>query len=511
MSIYALFFLSGAWASEPLPLSLQALGADEPSSLEPGFFGDARLRADALSDPVLDDIGTVSDRGPWLTSRLRLGGRYEAERGAGALEFELLSGRVLGGTDVGQGYLLDGVFAVDRSGGPGDLLGALPRQAWVGIQGPAGLARVGTQTFTWGTGMLANDGAGDPVFGDAVRGSVMNRVLGAWTPWRADEGAGWLRGVGVLGAFDVVLRDDNAALLDGDLAVQGVVGIRSEAPRWQLGALSVLRWQRDRLDPYHPTGHPTTLAWPLGGHARVQLTDPTANQTLGIEAEVVGITGRTERPWSDETVAQGARIRSLGAVGRLRWDHNAAGVTALLEGGAASGDNDSRDGVVRTFTMHSDHNVGLVLFEELLPLLTANALDRVADPALSAVPAAGGRFAVAQGGVHNALYLYPTSRVRVAQGVELRVGGMSAWSAGDLVDLYNTALSGGYNTTYGGQSPGDRHLGVEGLLGTVVRIPVGSTSLDSRVEAAVFAPGAAFDGMDLQTLATVRAGVDWRW
>ena len=69
----------------------------------------------------------------------------------------------------------------------------------------------------------------------------------------------------------------------------------------------------------------------------------------------------------------------------------------------------------------------------------------------------------------------------------------------------------GYNTTFGGQTPGSRHLGSEGLLGTVVRIPVGETQLDGRVEGAVFAPGAAFDGLVLETLATVRAGVDWRW
>jgi hypothetical protein len=322
---------------------------------------------------------------------------------------------------------------------------------------------------------------------------------------------GWRRGLAFVGGADLVLRDDNADLYAGDVATQGILGVRSDFPRWRVGLLGVARYQRDREDPYHPLEHPETVAFPVDAYARVQLNDTGATHTFGLEAEGVMVRGWTERSYTDATWVDGARLASAGFVARARYDHNDAGLTAVLEAGGASGDNDGRDDVVRTFSMHTDHNVGLILFEELLPMLSARAIDRAGDPALTGVPSPGGRFAVNQGQVQNAVYAYPTVRWRVSEAVELRGGWMTAFSAGDLVDVYESAKNGGYNVTYGGQSPGTRALGHEALLGTRTDLLLGSTRLELGAEGAVFLPGSALDGLDLGPLVTARAKVDWRW
>ena len=505
-----MFALLAGAALAQAPLAAQSLGADHPFVSDLPIHGELRLRADHLGIPVVDDLGTPSERRAWGTSRLRVGAEYSRGLLGGELELEAFSARWGGGTPLGTDYAPD-VFAIDRTGGGSELAVVMPRQAWLSVGGRRGLARVGAQTFTWGTGMLANDGAGDPVFGDAVRGSVVARALGVLTPWRGTPERGALQGLSFLTAFDAVLRDDNADLFRGDLALQGVVGVRTDGPRWQGGLLGVGRFQRDRLDPYHPLEQPHTWAFPVDGHLRVQLSDPEAPQTVGLEGEVVGLLGSTERTWTDETVREGARIRGGGFVARVRYDHAELRLTGLLEGGGASGDNDGRDAVVRSFSMHSDHNVGLILFEELLPLLTARAVDRAADPALTGVPSPSGRFAVNQGQVTNALYLYPTIRWRFVEAAEARLGVMTARTAGDLVDVYQSALSGGYNTTPGGRTPGRRGLGSEVLLGTRTTLPVGITRLDLGAEGALFLPGPALDGLALGPLATVRGRLDYRW
>ena len=76
-------------------------------------------------------------------------------------------------------------------------------------------------------------------------------------------------------------------------------------------------------------------------------------------------------------------------------------IDTLLETGWASGDGNNGDETARSFSLHSDYNVGLVLFDEVLPSLQARSVERLADASLSAVPAPGLQYAVPQGGVNN--------------------------------------------------------------------------------------------------------------
>lgn len=480
-------------------------------------WGDARARVAAATDPPLDDLGTPSGRTAWVTSRLIAGvDGHIGNRTTLELEVEAVNGQWTGATDVGTAYV-DDVFRVRRADAR-DLRWVLPRKLGVRVDAPQwGQVRVGAQTFTWGTGMLANDGAGDPDFGDPNTGSVLARAAVVATPWqRRGSAPNALRGLAFFAAADFVVRDDNASILEGDLAGAAVAGVRHLTPRTEWGALGVARWQVDRLDPYLPTGERArTFAVPTDVYARVVLTEPTASARWLVETEAAFVAGHTNRSYLDETFEDGAAIRSFGSLARLRFDHDPSRFTAKVEGGVASGDNDPRDDVVRTFSFHTDHNVGLLLFEELLPLISARSLDRVADPALLAVPPPAGRFTVNQGAVSNAVYVAPVVRWRPVSALDLRAGWVTAWTAGDFVDAYQTGVNGGYNATPGGISGGDHLLGHEVDLGahTTVGLPA-ATAVLVGVEGATFLPAAAFDGvggarMPTQNLVRGRLSVRW--
>src|SRR5262249_3229080 len=159
------------------------------------------------------------------------------------------------------------------------------------------------------------------------------------------------------------------------------------------------------------------------------------------EGEGAMIIGDTDRPYLDET-RNGAAIRAWGGVLRLRYDDPTLRLTVKSEIGYASGDNDPHDNVVRTFSFDPDYKVGLILFDQVLARLSARAADRITSPGLAAVPPSGARFIPTQGSVTNAVYANPVARLRPLPGVDLRLGYLLAWSAGDLVDPYTSAKVG---------------------------------------------------------------------
>jgi hypothetical protein len=489
-------------------------------------WGSARVRSTTLAALPLDDAGTTLEQGTRYESRVIHGVSYFASRRLQlVLEADLLNGQFAGqrtgvGTSIG-----DDTFR-DRRHEDWSLGVALPRRAYVAILLDRALLQIGQQTFTWGTGMLANDGAGDADFGHVRQGSLVDRVAVATMPFlRSPNASPWLRAMTVLVAGDFVFRDDNASAIDGDVAFSGVVGARIDRPRVTLGAFAGYRNQRDREDPLYPEdGERTYLrTWVTDVYGRGVVWS-REGQSLTLEGEAAFVAGRTDRPYLDETFEDGARIRALGALGRVRYDHDGAGLSARLDLGVASGDNDSRDDVARAFTFHTDHNVGLVLFDQVLPLLTARAVDRVNDPGLLAVTPGGLRYTVNQGAVSNALYLYPVVRWRPTPVVDVRLAWLLARSAADLVDAYQTALAGGYNTTPGGASPGDRLLGHE--LAGALRLHLGPAALDGDtpdaprragvsehvgVDAGVFFPGPAFAGLGIDTAWTVQGHFELAW
>lgn len=473
----------------------------------------------------MDDAEAGNPTGTRYESRVVHGLNYApSNRTNLVLEVDVLNGQFAGerssvGTSIG------GDTFRERRNENWSLGIALPRKAYLSILANRALIQLGQQTFTWGTGYLANDGAGDPDFGDARQGSLVERVLVATSPWARTEGASpWLRGLSFLAAADVIFRDDNASLIDGDFAFGGVLGARIERENVSLGVFESFRKQRDRVDPNSAEAGERTIvrtyATNVYGRGRVWESGPHG---LTLEGEATYVAGFTDRPYLDETLEDGAKVRAFGGLFRVRYDHDDANFTARLELGAASGDNDPRDDVARSFSFNSDYNVGLILFEQILPMVTARSVDRVNDRGLLAETPGGLRYTVNQGTVTNALYLYPVVRWRPNDMVDLRFAYLMARSAADFADVYQTGLSAGYNTTPGGVSPGSRFLGHELDLGArfnfnMARLdgnndePVGPGVTERLgVEGGVFFPGAAFSGLNMDPVYTVRGHFDVIW
>ncbi|MBJ93917.1 MAG: hypothetical protein CMP23_05505 [Rickettsiales bacterium] len=498
-----------------LPVSTSAAEPQNPTptsgSERVKLYGEARLRFDALTE-----FGN-HQRPWWLSSRLLIGTLLKPTDGLEiAIELEGLNGQFAGPTTPLGSVGLERPFRVSRSD-IRQLEWFFPRRAALSILKPKGRFSIGLQTFEWGSGMLSNDGVGDPLFGDARQGGVVARVGGTLTPWAADKSAGAARGLIFVVAGDLVFRDDNAHLLRGDLAFQGLGAALLKTPKGSLGLFATARYQRDREDPYHPAEQrPWLFAVPVDLYGKLRLSPPNSPTSFHLESELAVIFGRTTRAYGEETY-QGSSILSFGGLLRAHLQHEPAGINARLDLGYASGDADPRDAVSRTFSMNSDHEVGLLLFEHVLPLVQASAIDRAADPELSGTPSSGLRHGVPQGGVHNAAYLYPSLQWRPIPAIDLRFGGLLAWAPAAVIDVYESARKGGYNTGFDGQTADARFYGGEVLAAFRGTIPLrGSLSLQLGVEGAVFLPGSVFDGLHddggrLPQLGTLRARADLRW
>lgn len=471
-------------------------------------FAALALRGRGIAQIPLDDEGTTQSDGMWLSSRLRLGLTYTV---SSALQFTAEGAAQadrLGGPDIAHGTLVGSDTFRVRVDEARPQVRLLPRQLFVRALTPIGLFKCGHQAAHWGTGLLVNDGAHERPFGDGWSASLVERCLLA-----AQFGGAFT----VFAGGDYVYRDENADHHLGDRALGWSLGLRYALPKTdqtaqelELALLTAQRFQTDRLDPRHPEGERTELSVTSIDFYGRWVRTLSANQSLTLEGEAAFIFGETTRPYLEETYLDGAEVRALGGLGRLgyRW----GAFETLVEAGYASGDNDPQDDVVRQFSFHSGYTVGLILFEQVLPLVTARSADRVMDPELLAVPPAGTRFTVAQGGVRNALYLNPIIRWAPLQQVELFAGYLYAQSAGDAVDLYQSAVRGHFNTTVGGQQPGSRVMGQELNLRGVAHLPTWA-GVRTRLgfQGGYFLPGAAFDGVIDDPVSSGRVTLDLDW
>lgn len=494
------------------------LGAEDaprkPRDKRWDVYGFGRMRLVGLEDFSLDTHGARVGRDGWLESRLLLGARYAVTpRFELTLELDALNGQAAGRfTTLGMVRGED-TFQVrrDRPFGGGILM---PRKAFLRYDLPWGRLVVGQQAFGWGLGLLANDGATETDFGDVYQGSLVERAALFLLPFaRKQSGPEWLRGLGFFAALDVPFRDDNASLLAGDFAWSALVGAQLRSKQLEAGVFESFRSQTDREDPYHPALRPTVSVSITDAYAKAFLTDRFASQTLQFEAEAAVIAGRSTRPYFEQTASDGAAVQSFGGAARLRFDDRARRLTAKLEIGHASGDNNAKDDVFRQFTFNTDYNVGLILFDQFLPMLTARSVDQISSPSKTGQPAPSVRHFVNQGAVSNTTYVYPTLRLRPFRSLDVRVGYVAAFGAADVVDPYQTAKNGGYNTTFGGISPGSRMLGHEFDLGLRYRFDLGRhLSLRIGYEAGIFFQGSAFSGLaDMRPVWMARALTDFQF
>lgn len=492
----------------------QGFGAEDTVEKPRGetwdVYGTARARLDTLSSFTLDEMANASEREVFSSGFLRLGG-YWRPMPKMSLDFEI---EALNGFYGGDGVALGKVasekpFHLSREDWTA-LNWVLPRKLAVNYRDSWGALTAGIQNWTWGSGILSNDGEEDALFGDDRQGNVVARVGGAWTPWRTDPNAGQARGLAFFAAGDFVVRDDNAQALDGDLAFGGQSGMRLQNASGEYGALLGLRYQLDRPDAFHPaTEQPWVFVVPMDVYFQHRMGSVEDTVSIFLEGEAALLAGRTNRSYGEETV-NGADVFSHALYTSTRFDVNPMRMSIALDFSYASGDQDPRDNRIEQFTMHTDHNVGLILYEEILPMLSARAADRVADPKLVGSRAPGLRHGIVQGGVHNSLAFHPTFRWRPWGNVDLRLGYLLARAAVAPVDLYSTAKNGGYAAGYGGGAGRTYGQEFNASIRDTWELPA-DCALEVGLEGGVFLPGDAFENIAMAPVTSLRGRVDIRW
>jgi hypothetical protein len=135
-------------------------------------------------------------------------------------------------------------------------------------------------------------------------------------------------------------------------------------------------------------------------------------------------------------------------------------MSPMIELGYASGDGHPTDSNATGFSFHSDYNVGLLLYDTILPQLHARSMERISNPELISTPPSGLRYGVPQGGIHNSLYLQ-LCNTWTKDRFLLRMGWLHAYSATPIQDAYHTGISGGYATNFAGTQATDSALGNE--------------------------------------------------
>lgn len=363
---------------------------------------------------------------------------------------------------------------------------------------PIGLFRFGQQPSHWGTGILANDGNHPRLFGDYDRGSIAERALFATRPLGKDSP------LAIVLAGDIVYRDQQATLSDGDHAWQGMLAALYGDETNQLGLYGGLRRQRrteqavDEFTPYTERLDANVL------DAFLRFAQPVAGGSGFVfgEGEAAVITGSTNYVRTPElaTRDQDEKLRSWGGQftlgyvrvardGRDRWGD----IVVSIEWGYATGDADPNDGVQRRFNFEPSHKVGLVLFDHVMAWTTARSAVNATDPTLVQRPNPGLQFHPSNGSVFGATYLYPTLVLRPRRWIDLKGAALIAQSTADVVDPYEFGVLGKIANAQG--APATRHdLGLELDAGFEVRVEVhDEVTLQLGAQGGVLFPGQAFD------------------
>ncbi|MDP2273375.1 MAG: hypothetical protein Q8K32_21730 [Archangium sp.] len=435
-----------------------------------------RLAQTMSSTIVLDDLGTAEQPTPF-EMRVRLGPEIKFHDFSLISEFDVATGAVFGTPDstVVAARVPTPTFS------PAEL-----RQLYLQYRWTTGAARLGVQTSNFGLGMLANAGARDGEAGDfgiQHGGAVVARAAVLGRPFYALGGA-W-KAVEPIAAFDLVVRDATANLLEGDRALQGILGLRFNVDDdHQVGLTAIYRSQRREGGA---PGERSTDAFVADLFARWTVMK-TADSSLTLSGELAAITGTTTQSRSD--TAEVLDVRQLGVVAKVNYKKGRFGV--LFDGGFASGDQNPYDTTLSNFRFDSNYKVGLILFDQVLGYQSARSGWRGADPSLTGVAPEGIDLLPSAGAVTGAWYLFPRAKYGFADWIDVYGGPLFAFTSAALTDPFNTRLNGGTPVNYLGGTPGN-YLGTELDLGVSVHAaPTPYLNVSATLEGGVLLPGDAF-------------------
>jgi hypothetical protein len=434
-----------------------ALWAVAASAAEPfEVQAEARALETLPTDFAVDPEGGTVGWGPALDTRLRLGARFAGpdETWRAELQGDVLSGQLAGAT-----WALPSIDERGREANSAvSVSGLVPRKATLGGRLPWFDLEAGLTTASWGLGMVANDGATDPLFGRTDFGDRSLRVRMATAPFRQAGAPDGRLPLYLLVVGDRVVADDLARWSEGDRAYQGIV-----AALWvrDLAATDTRPGTR-RAGVYGVVRDQVTGA---GDHLRAQVLDAFTDWTwrpgrwyarLGAEGATTWGTTDAARSYLSP---EGVRVGQSGLT--VRTELGQDGWTLHLRGNYASGDATTDDDQVHDFRFDRDLDVGMVLFDEYVSALNLGAWRQATDPARAGLPPDGVDLLVDEGAFHAAAAVQPALVVQPATWLELRVGTVLAWSTSPVGFAYASFVNGGVPSNQLGVASAGRFLGSE--------------------------------------------------
>ncbi|MEQ1571983.1 MAG: hypothetical protein ABMA64_40520, partial [Myxococcota bacterium] len=407
--------------------------------------GELRWIGSTLTDFPVDAEGTSIEQPAWLDQRIRVTGIVRPDPAVAlTTQWDLLTGQLAGAT-----WAIPGEIDAQRRYEHGALAlsGVRPRKASIGGTTRGWQLEAGLVTSNWGLGMVANDGATDPLFGRADFGDRVVRVRATHLPAELRATG---RGVFVSAAADWVVDDDTASLRDDQLAFQGVFSALAVDRDRKLGTYFTARqqWEADRSR--------VTQAGVLDGYATAPLS--VGEGELELSAEAAAILGRTSR-----STTYGARdfvgVESLGATGVATWKPAEPPLELTLRAGFASGDGNPDDAITHDFAFDRDFGVGMVLFDQVTGAVEAAAFQLLSDPTYAGQPPDGVDAIVTEGAFRRAAFVSPVARW-APRPFEARAGIVASFATGPFAEPFYSYRAGG--------TPYNQHdLPAEGrLLGT---------------------------------------------
>jgi len=511
-----------AAANDPAPQSSPEAEPSEPSEAEEDedgldFFialrGSYQLRGSFMDDVPLTALPSrgfepTLGQNTWVAQWLRVGATVGLRERL-ELQFEM---------DVARGLLsgdfTNGVTAAEGPRDEVDLFGATGvqlRQLYLEWRSSVGLLRAGLTPSHWGMGILANDGAHERPFGDHEFGDRHIRLAFATKPFGAD--------IPVYAAlsWDILYQDILANRRDGDRGAQGVFAGWYEHEHGRLGVYLARRYQDMPVD----TGPGLVQAddselfvHVIDGFARWRWDVPGGGEAR-LAAEAAVAFGQTNATLTVSDVDDGEHyddIRQMMASVQLGYSREDWDVA--LEGGYTSGDSNTEDDVQSRGTMDPDHQVGLILFPEVIAWQTARSATLAGSPELFGRPSRGAEMLPTNGGVSGAMYLFPTVTWDATEWLKLRVGGVWARASADVVDPYRQRAE-SRSVNYRGGRAENRDLGLELDAAILAEYELArGIRVQGGIEGGYFLPGRAFDdesgvAMDSMGLLRLRFGMSF--
>jgi len=444
-----------------LPLLPGLASADQSIDLKPKApgtvvfttSGDYRLNFSLLDDFAVDAESPATTHGQtrYLDQRLRVRFDLKAGRAKFSTEWDLLTGQLAG--DVWN------LGSLDRR--RRDIHGAItpsgftPRRAsvllrWADIDVEAGL-----MTSHWGLGMLANDGAHDPMFGRTDLADRVLRVRMTARPlhWRAKPGPDANK-LMVTGALDVVFDDDAATLADGQVAMQLVGSVVHHDPGVAThGVYAVYRNQREPND----TGKTSVVV--VDGYFDRSLS-LGKSASLRLAGEVAGIFGSTSRALN-YNARDALAVRSIGATGLVSLAVLDKKLQIHARLAYASGDDDGEDGTSTSFNFDRNFGSGSVLFDQVLGSVALASHALITDPEISGQPPRGIDALAGEGAAGSVFFFQPVLQGTPLPFLDFKGGALIAVSSGDHRQPFYSSRAGGTAQNFHDEPTDGRMLGTE--------------------------------------------------